>query len=72
MKELKERTWTTHDEKLFLERIGRTCQQTGKSVVDFLRGYIEAGKKRTDWGNINGNECLFTAQQMLAKALALK
>lgn len=64
--------WTTSDEILFLQSLGRSNGFKDANILDYLNGYIEGAYKRKNWGSIRRGEVIYTAQLLLAKALVLK
>lgn len=60
------RNWTTENEKEWLDNLG-THRKNGLSKKESLERYLEASNKRTNWGNIDREEVLTYAKELLEK-----
>jgi hypothetical protein len=58
--------WSTENEKDWLKKLG-AHRKNGLSKIEGLKKYLEASAKRTDWGNINKEEILAYAKELLEK-----
>lgn len=61
-------TWTTADERAYLESIGRVGGETQKiGRREMLERYIVAAEQRERWGAIDGDEIRAFARSLLRR-----
>lgn len=68
--------WTTRDELNYLEGLGdRSCSAALRlgacARPMMLSGYLAGARARTDWGHVDREKAVSTAQQMLANAVTM-
>ena len=66
-----DRNWTTENEKEWLNNIGQhnKNRRNNLTVSHALQFYLEASKKRVNWGSMNKKEVIAYAENLLAKEL---
>ena len=66
-----DRNWTTENEKEWLNNIGQhnKNRRNNLTVSHALQFYLEASKKRVNWGSMNKEEVIAYAENLLAKEL---
>ena len=66
-----DRNWTTENEKEWLNNIGQhnKNRRNNLTVSHALQFYLEANKKRVNWGSMNKKEVIAYAESLLAREL---
>ena len=65
--------WTTSDECLWLDNIGRVHERTRDlDEATLLARYLEAAVRRRNWGHLNRQKVLRHAVQRHAKLMAAR
>jgi len=57
--------WSTKNEIEFITGLGSFGPGKNRDVVKCLKGYIKAAKHRSEWGDINKQQAVRTAEAML-------
>lgn len=66
-----DRNWTTENEKEWLNNIGQhnKNRRNNLTVSHALQKYLEASKKRVNWGSMNKEEVIVYVENLLKREL---